>query len=209
MRDEFLDTETPKAILFDIGGVLVELDGMPSLARDMGVEFDKAEIHKKWSSAKWVTKHETGQVEALDFAKGVVAELGIQISATDFLERFLKWPTKLLPQCNEVIQEAVSQARVAALSNMSKVHWQVVCGLGLDVDLFEQTFVSYRTGQLKPNMDAYKFAADKLSLSPDEIVFVDDSAANVIAAKVYGMRGILANNPIDAREKLTRVGVLS
>ena len=199
----------PKAVLFDVGGILVELDGMPSLAMHTRIDTDPSLIHRSWMRSEWVIKHETGQVAASDFADGVVRELKLQISPDRFLAQFASWPRRLMPGCNEVLREVAAHSRIAALSNMSELHWKRVCELGLDADAFEHTFVSYETGFLKPSLEAYRSAADQLQLRPEEIVFVDDSVSNVEAANTLGMTAVVAKSPSQVRNKLRQVGVLA
>ena len=63
-------------ILFDIGGVLVGLDGVPSLAKLMQFDPLHDEIHRRWMACPSVVRHETGQITADQFAIEVVQDLG-------------------------------------------------------------------------------------------------------------------------------------
>ena len=54
-------------MLFDIGGVLVALDGVPSLARLLGLEEDHDALHSMWMKSPSVVAHETGKIEAVGF----------------------------------------------------------------------------------------------------------------------------------------------
>ena len=59
-------------VLFDIGGVLVGLDGVPSLAKLMQFDPLHDEIHRRWMACPSVVRHETGQITADQFAIEVV-----------------------------------------------------------------------------------------------------------------------------------------
>lgn len=63
-------------------------------------------------------------------------------------------------------------------------------GLGLDAH-FDHTFYSYEVGHAKPSEDYFRHAVDVLGLPADQIVFVDDAPANVVAARIVGLRGVL------------------
>jgi hypothetical protein len=67
-------------VLFDIGGVLVALDGIPALSRLLGLGESREEIHRRWLACRSVVLHETGRMTADEFAQGIVADLAIDPS---------------------------------------------------------------------------------------------------------------------------------
>ncbi|KAF9921109.1 hypothetical protein BGZ67_000751, partial [Mortierella alpina] len=56
--------------------------------------------------------------------------------------------------------------------------------------LFEKVFYSHETGFLKPDVKAFKNVIDDQHLVPGDTLFMDDSAANVSAAKSCGLKAI-------------------
>src|SRR5579864_9155516 len=46
-------------------------------------------------------------------------------------------------------------------------------------------------GTVKPDEKIYQIACDTLGVDPSETAFVDDVATNVVAARHFGMRGIV------------------
>lgn len=69
-------------------------------------------------------------------------------------------------------------------------------------------FVSCRTGLRKPAAEAYRFAAERLGVSPSQCVFVDDREKNVVGARSVDMQAILREGSTDQlREKLRVHGV--
>lgn len=54
--------------------------------------------------------------------------------------------------------------------------------------------MSYTVQVIKPDPVIYQMLMEKYDLLPEESVFLDDSAANVQAAKVLGMEGILVTS---------------
>ena len=53
-------------------------------------------------------------------------------------------------------------------------------------DVFDQLVFSWRLGVTKPDPEAFDRATEALGVAPDEVFFVDDSAANVEAARAAG-----------------------
>jgi len=194
-------------ILFDIGGVLVALDGVPSMAKLLGVEPQHEALHAMWMRSPSVVAHETGKIDAAAFAAGVVAELGLPVTADCFLQDFLNWPTGLLPGALQLLDEIPDTYRVAALSNTSAVHWEKIRAMGL-LSRFDQAYLSHQIGCLKPAMEAFVVALEGMGLLPPNVVFLDDGARNIDAAAKLGMHAHLARGPEEARRVLSHYGVV-
>jgi glucose-1-phosphatase len=196
-----------KGILFDIGGVLVALDGMPSLAKLLGLETRHDDLHAKWMASPSVVAYETGKIGTAEFAAGVVADLGLPVTADAFLQDFCSWPEGLLAGALELLDEIPGSYRVAALSNTSAAHWDSITAMGL-TNRFEQTYLSHQIGYLKPAAEAFLVALQGMGLSPSEVLFLDDGLRNVDAARALGMDAHLAEGPEEARGVLVQHGLL-
>ena len=59
-------------------------------------------------------------------------------------------------------------------------------GLGYD-DLFDESFYSCELGVAKPDPDFFGAALDRLDAPAPAVLFVDDSAVNVAAAREVGL----------------------
>jgi glucose-1-phosphatase len=195
------------AILFDIGGVLITLDGVPSLAKLLGVEPSHEALHRLWMTSASVVAHETGRISATEFAAGVVVDLGLPVSAAAFLEDFCCWPGGLQPGAMELLDAIPPTYRVAALSNTSALHWDKIVATGL-TRRFQRAFLSYEIGHLKPSREAFLAALEGLDLPANEVLFIGDGESNVHAAASLGMHARLARNAVEARSALAECGVL-
>jgi putative hydrolase of the HAD superfamily len=58
-------------------------------------------------------------------------------------------------------------------------------------DLVDDIVYSHEVGLSKPDAAVYALTCDRLGVAPDEVVFVDDVAVNVAAARALGMAGVL------------------
>ena len=194
-------------ILFDIGGVLVALDGAPTMAKLIGVEPQNEVLHAMWLASPSVVAHETGKIDAAAFATGVVADLGLPVTAECFLQDFCNWPTGLLPGALQLLDEVPDTYHVAALSNTSAVHWDKIQAMGL-ADRFDQMYLSHQIGYLKPATEAFLAALEGMGLSPSDVLFLDDGLRNVEAAVKLGMHAHVARGPEEARHVLAQYGVV-
>lgn len=194
-------------VLFDVGGVLVALDGVPSLAGLLGVAPSHDDLHRRWMSCPSVRLHETGKVSADEFAVAVVAELGLSLSPAAFLREFDGWLTAPLPDAFELVAGIPHRFKVGVLSNMSASHWRRVVDMELP-KRFDFICVSCEIGFLKPSREAFEAALDRLTLPPDQVLFLDDGSANVDAARELGFVAHLVRSPAQAEVVLKRYAVL-
>jgi len=94
----------------------------------------------------------------------------------------------------------------ALLSNHPSNLPNLLRDLGLE-DLFDVTVVSAFEGVTKPDLSIYQRALDRLGVTPQEAVFVDDQRANVRAARRLGMVGIRFRGALHLRRALASAGV--
>jgi putative hydrolase of the HAD superfamily len=64
---------------------------------------------------------------------------------------------------------------------------------------------SHEVGLAKPDPAIYELTADRLGVAPDEIVFLDDVAANVDAARAAGWHAVLHEDTARSIAELERI----
>lgn len=183
-----------KVILFDLGGVLLRLNDP---GETFGLDGNYEEFLKKWLLSPSVRDFERGALERDAFAAGVVAEAGLPYNADEFLARFDSWPDQFFAGALDTVETLAQRYEVALLSNTNAMHWdRADIGGQLETRL-SRVFLSYRTGKLKPDADAFQHVCDDLGCDANEVLFFDDNPLNVSAASSVGMNAEFANG-IDA-----------
>ena len=85
--------------------------------------------------------------------------------------------------------------------------YNVLEGAGF-YDKFDVVIASCKEGFVKPEIEIYQLALERLGVIPEESVFVDDKQANLNPAIEMGFEVILAENPEqiirDVKEVLSR-----
>jgi putative hydrolase of the HAD superfamily len=191
-------------VLFDLGGVLLHLrDTGPTF----GVTGDERDFHRRWILSHAVREFERGAIDFDEFAGRVVAELKLPYDPGEFLQRFNSWPGDLYRGVPEILEKLALEYQVALLSNTNAVHWQRPNVAGVLEPLFDHAFLSYRTGLLKPDPDAFAQVLNHYSCVPKEILFLDDNPLNIDAANTIGIRACLTRGIDDVRQALTDNGV--
>ena len=140
-------------VLFDLGGVLVELGPVSEMMASS--PYNQDEIWRNWIQSPAVREFESGQSSPGVFARSVVDEYQLQVSPEEFLRSFLKWPVGAYSGAAELLAALSSRFRLACLSNTNEVHWD---GFLKDLELvsyFETLLMSHETGHLKPDEKAF------------------------------------------------------
>ncbi len=178
------------------------------MAALLGVGARHEALHAMWMTSPAVVAHETGKIGSAEFAIGVVADLKLSVTPEWFLSDFVGWLKGPLPGAAELLNGIPKECHLAALSNMSAVHWDAIVATGL-TQRFDQLFVSHEIGYLKPATEAFAVALSGMQLRPREVIFLDDGLRNIEAARALGMDAYLVRGPDEARAVLMEHGVVS
>jgi putative hydrolase of the HAD superfamily len=198
----------PRVLLFDVGGVLVQLSGVETMLSWMGEDATSDEMWRMWLHSTPVREFERGRIGAAEFAAAVTAEFRLPVGPQEFLDSFTGWVTGLYPGALEMLAEIPSSYQRALLSNSNALHWtRVVEDLRLG-PAFGHHFVSHLTGRIKPDADAFQHVADSLGCRPEYVLFLDDNMVNVEAAKRFGMQATRVQGIAETRRALIERGII-
>jgi putative hydrolase of the HAD superfamily len=181
---------TIKGVLFDLGGVLLQLRD-PSELFELGV--DNSDFLERWIRAEAVREFESGNATFEQFASRIVIEAALPYGEEEFLKRFHAWPLRLYPDVTGLLDRLSEQYLCAVLSNTNAVHWGRKDIAGVLQSRFDKLFLSYETGILKPDREAFDQVVEHYGCAPGEILFIDDTPSNVTAARNLGICAHLAS----------------
>ena len=202
-------SETIEVVLFDLGGVLIELGGAEELGRLVG-EPSEGELWRRWLSCPWVRRFERGQCEPREFSVGMIETWSIDLSPEAFLEAFTAWPKGLYPGALELIASLAGGSRIACLSNTNRLHTELEWSSGHQVSrLFDPCFFSHEIGLVKPDREVFDHAIDALDCSAESVLFLDDNQINVDAARAAGLHSERTRGPLEARAVLAAYGLVA
>lgn len=197
-----------KVLLFDIGGVLVELGGMQTMHEWTRFQYSTEEMMRDWLLSPVVRSYESGKSNARVFSKEIIEELKLPVSAEIFMEEFQQWPTRLFAGVKDLLIQLGQHYTLVSLSNTNDMHWPRISEtLGLS-PLFDHHFPSHLTGLLKPDREAFEQVCQALNVPPASILFFDDSKKNIEAAKVFGMHTALVHGVLEVKRFLHEAGLL-
>ncbi len=194
-------------VLFDLGGVLIELGGVGALQGWAGINGD-AEILEQWLTSPWVRRFESGNCTAVEFSEGVVSEWGLPVSPGRFLEAFRAWPVGPFEGAADLLHAVRRRTRIGCLSNTNVVHWEHQVEQWPILGLFDYRFLSFDLGLVKPDPAVYREVSELLSAPSDRVLFLDDNRLNIEAARSHGFRSEQVRGVAEAGRALIEAGVI-
>ena len=197
-----------RVLLFDLGGVLVELNDISTFLHLNGDEIPMNKLWSDWLSSPAARAFEMGISTKEQFADKYIEEMNLPIKRNDFLKAFTQLPKGLYPDAGRLIQRCRERYFTASLSNTNALHWQrLTHEMGID-RMFDQHFASHLTGKLKPDRESFEYVLQSLNCDPSAILFLDDNEINIKGARSVGMIAYRAKGPQEAENILEEIGIL-
>lgn len=188
-------------ILFDLGGVLVDLaDPVTSI----GLSMTRDEFWLIWLSSPLVQQFEKGQLSTPSFVAQFGAQLGFQ-DAAEFDRALRQWQLPMFDGAEHALRSLTESSTVALLSNTNEIHWQQVESQTDVFTQFSKVFLSYETGNAKPSPAAFLDVVQYFDCDPADIFFFDDNAGNVAAARAEGLRSVQVQGWSNAAHEVAKV----
>jgi putative hydrolase of the HAD superfamily len=191
-----------KVAVFDLGGVLLQLKDPVT---NFGLRLSEADFLERWLKSPSVREFERGASDAETFGRAIVQELGLAMNWREFLKRFDAWPEQIYPETAALLDSIPESIGRALLSNTNAAHWgrsDISSVLSARLD---KVFLSFRTGLLKPDREAFVQVTTAYGMPADAFLFFDDNPLNVSAAAATGMHAVLCKGPSEALRILEQI----
>lgn len=197
---------TIEIVLFDLGGVLIELSPLQSMGRFFAEPSEEA-VWKRWLACPWVRRFERGHCAPDEFARGMVESWSMEAPPEAFLEAFVRWPRGLMPGARELAAAVRKRVAIGCLSNTNLLHAERHATEEAVYDLFDHRFLSHELGLVKPDREIYEQVVTRLGCPAEKILFLDDNQINVDGARSAGLRAERARGLAETRAALARHGL--
>ena len=189
------------ALLFDFGGVLIEISFDRVFARWAGLAgVDVERVKGRFSHGEAYQDHERGKLSFGAYFQSLRAELGIELSDAQFADG---WNQVFGPEQEETVQlvrELRTRVPLYLFSNTNTFHhdyWRARYAKALEP--FRRMFISSEMGVRKPHREAFERVAAEIGVAPSRILFFDDTRANLDGARAAGMHAVHVRSPADVR----------
>lgn len=187
-----------KNIIFDLGGVLLNLDIQKTADAfaQMGVkEFRK--LFALGHAASFFKEYEVGSItddqfiDALQNLAGQPSDRSAVIAGWNaMLGDFPAERIELLIQLKQKYRLFLfSNTNAIHLASFQQTYSHAFSGSLLD-DLFEKAWYSHNIRLRKPDVKAFEYVLSDKQLLPHETLFIDDALVNVEGARAAGIQGL-------------------
>jgi glucose-1-phosphatase len=208
IKRSFYVSTTVKALLFDLGGVVINISferTFATLGQYAGI--DPAVLKSRFIADDPYMRHERGEADAAEYFASLRQTFDVQLTDEQLLEG---WNAIFLGEFSETVtllRQLKTTMPLYAFSNINPSHKQfVMTHYPETLALFDRVFFSCDIGMRKPEPRAFAFVASSMGVAPAEVLFFDDSEANVTAAKAAGMQAVLVLSPADVAAAVTALG---
>ena len=183
-----------KNIIFDLGGVIIDIDSNQIINHLKKNGFTKFELLETPEVKRTLIQFECGIISSDTFRKTLTKQLDLKVSAQKFDEI---WNSMILdiPQRRiDLVKKLKSHYHVYLMSNSNEIHYdlfirdlQLRFGYREFDSLFDKSFFSFDTHLSKPNPDFFTIVLDRYNMKPEETLFIDDTPENILVAQQLGM----------------------
>jgi FMN phosphatase YigB (HAD superfamily) len=202
-------TASADALLFDLGGVVIQIDFarvIQAWAEAGGVP--ASQVHSRFSLDAGYEAHERGEIEPAGYCAHLRRTLGLELADEQLLSGWNQIFVGEVPGVGALLTELAKSYPLYAFSNTNVAHrmfWQVRYARLLEP--FSQIFCSCDLGTRKPSPAAFLEVASRIEIEPERIVFFDDHPDNVRGAREAGLRAHEVRSAADIRAALRLEGV--
>ncbi len=191
-----LNREGVKSIIFDLGGVLLNIDyNLTVKAFEVLGLTNFENVFSQYEQSSISDEFEKGNITSEEFFQHITKHHNI--NRNDF---YAAWNALLLDfpkERFELLKILKQDFDLYLCSNTNAVHYDefrtTVNQFGVDFDsLFNKVYYSHLVNDRKPNDSIFEMILKDNSLKANECLFIDDSVQHIKSAKAIGLQTVLA-----------------
>ena len=172
-------------IIFDLGGVLVNLD-WDKVCADLQRHSNAGEVRSEVVNGPIVMSAMQGLLSPQAYHEALCRSLHSDLEYEEFVgiwNGLLSTNYDIIP----LVERLKPDHRLILASNTDPIHFaHSVQHVGV-LENFERFFLSYEMGLLKPDPEFYRHVLETIAIPAHECVFIDDREENVESARSMGI----------------------
>lgn len=184
-----------KAVLFDLGGVLIDIDyrATERAFEELGVS-DFKERYTQLAQNELFDRFECGEISPQHFVNLV---LPFAQSGTSPNQVVAAWNAMLgsFPlEKIRLLERLSSTTPLFMLSNTNELHWIEVKRAWQKVTtqpmqhFFSAIYLSHEIGKRKPHPETFEWVCKQMGFEPADVLFIDDSPQHIEGATQAGLQ---------------------
>lgn len=196
-----------KNLLFDFGGVIVNINKDNAIKRFKEIGFENVEEYLGEFRQKGIfLQLEEGSISREDFYTEFRRLTGKEISDKDIDSGWLAFMDGVPDYRLELLKDLRQKYNLYLLSNTNPVimEWANSSNFSPTGEplsaYFDKMFCSYQIGYTKPAKESFESVIQGADLNPEETLFLDDGQSNLDAAEKFGFKTYLVDQDKDLRK---------
>ena len=199
-------------IIFDFGGVLINLDLNQCIVnfKKLGVE-NFEQYLSNFGQSGFFLQFEKGQINVEEFRNEIRKLAPVPLSDLQIDQAWCSFLCDIPYKKLEILLELKKKFRILLLSNTNFLHIEVSAAgefakVGKSIyDFFDKCYFSYQIGMAKPDPEIFNALLADANLTPQECLFLDDGKKNIEQANNLGFQTYLVDVNEDLSFLLTKV----
>jgi putative hydrolase of the HAD superfamily len=195
-----LKSDKINAIIFDLGGVIVDLavDKTVKAFADLS-GMAPEQIQRAYVKNPGFFAYERGLISDAEFRLMLRELFSIQVTDAQLDEGWNAMLVDLPAKKLQWLLNLKNKIQVYALSNTNSIHIthvneMMLKGEPLDT-YFHRCYYSHQVNMRKPDLEIYEHVLSHAGLIPNETLFLDDNPDNIKAAKALGIQAVQVEHP--------------
>ena len=182
-------------IIFDFGGVLLNLNMPSCVAAFARLGFDKIdELVDHYKQRGLFLDYEEGKISTDDFFAQLQKHVGSHAAIEDLKQAYIAFLDDLPQYKLDLILELRKKYKVYMLSNISEFIFEHCKKTYFETDnrvfeqYFDKAYLSFELGVCKPDRLIFDKMIANAELIPEQCLFLDDGIKNIETAKELGFK---------------------
>lgn len=188
-----------KTIVFDLGGVLYDLDRerCVSALNKLGLS-NADEMLGNYKQSGVFQQLEEGTITTTHFYDSIRKLIGNEVSDAQIKNAWDAFLVEIPDYKLEMLSELKNRFKILMLSNTNAIHFadeipHAFTKQGKQIsDYFDKCYLSYEMNCSKPHVEIFEKMVADARILPTETLFIDDSPANIQTAQSLGFKTYLA-----------------
>lgn len=198
-------TENITTIIFDFGGVLInlDLDRCIKQFKALGVQNFEENL-SNFGQKGFFLQFEKGEIGVPEFCENVRKLAALPLTDQQIIDAWCLFLVDIPDYKIELLLELKKKYRLLLLSNTNPLHIDISAvnefarfGLKLE-DVFDKCYYSYEMKMAKPDAEIFEALLTDAGVKPEECLFLDDGQKNIDQATKLGIQSYL----VDVKEDL-------
>ena len=200
------------ALLFDLGGVLVDVDfgrALAAWARVSGQPLDELRRRPLLHLSPAFRAHERGELPDAAYFAALREAFGLALDDEAMASGWNAIIGGPVPGMATLVRDLAARLPLYVFSNTNAAHVGYFKPRHRELLApFREVICSCELGSRKPEREAFEKVAARIGASPGRIGFFDDNPENVASARALGMQAFHVGSVEDVRTSLGRLGLL-